>query len=49
MSNLREMAGQDATAAGVVAVDTDDIVVPHRFGWWNDIPARQAIRRIMGQ
>ncbi|MER6527326.1 helix-turn-helix domain-containing protein [Streptomyces sp. NPDC001508] len=38
MSRLREMARQGATAAGpVVAVDTDDILAPDRFGWWNDM------------
>lgn len=44
MSNLREMAGHDATTAGpVVAVDTDDIAVPDRFGWWNDMVGQEVM------
>ncbi|MFJ2946673.1 MULTISPECIES: helix-turn-helix domain-containing protein [unclassified Streptomyces] len=38
MSGLQRMAGAAAAAAGpVVAVDTDDIGVPDRFGWWHDM------------
>ncbi|MCX5358172.1 helix-turn-helix domain-containing protein [Streptomyces sp. NBC_00124] len=44
MSSLREMTRQDATAAGpVVAVDTDDIVAPDRFGWWNDMVGHEVM------
>ncbi|GAA2371392.1 helix-turn-helix domain-containing protein [Streptomyces cuspidosporus] len=38
------MAAKDARAAGpVVAVDTDDIAVPDRFGWWNDMVGHEVM------
>ncbi|WP_234314629.1 helix-turn-helix domain-containing protein [Streptomyces sp. NRRL F-5135] len=44
MPSLREMVRKDATAVGpVVAVDTDDIAVPDRFGWWNDMVGHEVM------
>lgn len=44
MPSHRETAGTDATAAGpVVAVDTDDLAVPDRFGWWNDMVGQEVM------
>ncbi|MFW6721136.1 helix-turn-helix domain-containing protein [Streptomyces sp. MAR4 CNY-716] len=44
MSSLTPMPGPAAAAAGpVVMVDTDDIGVPDRLGWWHDMVDREVM------
>lgn len=44
MPQLGEMSGQGPAATGAVAVvDTDDIAVPDRFGWWNDMVGQEVM------
>jgi hypothetical protein len=42
--DFRETSGQDAEATGSVAVvDTDDMAVSDRFGWWRDMVAQEVM------
>ncbi|MFF9001139.1 helix-turn-helix domain-containing protein [Streptomyces achromogenes] len=44
MPSHRETASEDGTAPGpVVVMDTDDLAVPDRFGWWNDMVGQEVM------
>ncbi|MEU9350578.1 hypothetical protein AB0D65_06040 [Streptomyces griseoloalbus] len=44
MPDFRETSGQDAEVTGSVAVvDTDDMAVSDRFGWWRDMVAQEVM------
>ncbi|MFJ1811107.1 MULTISPECIES: helix-turn-helix domain-containing protein [unclassified Streptomyces] len=44
MPKLSEMSGQGAAATGLVTtLDTDDIAVADRFGWWHDMVGNEVM------